>query len=117
MSFWQTMRKGFLTHSSSCHRHKGWCRFYSGRTAYVMQFSGQRKELRTMAVIIDRMELSHNQRLELYEEGVTWIVQEPAPGSKPAQEIKLDAAAASRLFDFLLLYEEQLVRWSDGFTP
>ena len=70
-----------------------------------------------MAVIIDRMELGHNQHVELYEEGVTWIVQESAPGSKPAQEIKLDAAAASRLFDFLLLYQEQLVRWRDGFTP
>ena len=39
------------------------------------------------------------------------------PGVKAAQEIKLDAAAATRLFDFLLLNEEQLVRWRDGFTP
>ena len=67
-----------------------------------------------MAVIIDRMELSNNQRVELYEEGVTWIVQEQVPGVKAAQEIKLDAAAATRLFDFLLLYEEHLVRWRDG---
>ena len=70
-----------------------------------------------MAVIIDRMELSNNQRVELYEEGVTWIVQEQVPGVKAAQEIKLDAAAATRLFDFLLLYEEQLVRWRDGHMP
>jgi hypothetical protein len=70
-----------------------------------------------MAVIIDRLELSHNQRVELYEEGVTWIVQELVPGVKEAQEIKLDAAAATQLLDFLLLYEEQLVRWRDGFTP
>lgn len=70
-----------------------------------------------MAAIIDRMELSHNQRVELYEEGVTWIVQEAVPGMKAAQEIKLDAAAATRLLDFLLLYEEQLVRWRDGQTP
>ena len=70
-----------------------------------------------MAEIVDRMELSHNQRVELYEEGVTWIVQELAPGVKPAQEIKLDAAAATQLFDFLLLYQEMLVRWRDGFTP
>jgi hypothetical protein len=48
-----------------------------------------------MAVIIDRMELSHHQRVELYEEGVTWIVQEAVPGVKAAQEIKLDAAAAN----------------------
>jgi hypothetical protein len=70
-----------------------------------------------MTVMIDRLELSHHQRVELYEEGVTWIVQEPVPGVKPAQEIKLDAAAATRLLDFLLLYEEELVRWRDGFTP
>jgi len=63
------------------------------------------------------MELSQLQRVELYEEGVTWIVQEPVPGGKLTPEIKLDAAAATRLFDFLLLYEEQLVRWRDGFTP
>ena len=60
-----------------------------------------------MAEIVDRMELSQHQRVELYEEG----------GVKPAQAIKLDAAAATRLFDFLLLYEEQLVRWRDGLTP
>jgi hypothetical protein len=70
-----------------------------------------------MAEIVDRMELSHNQRVELYEEGVTWIVQEAIPGARVAQEIKLDAAAATRLFDFLLLYEEQLVWWRDGQTP
>ena len=70
-----------------------------------------------MAVIIDRMELSNDQRVELYEEGVTWIVQAAVPGARVAQEIKLDAAAATRLLDFLLLYEEQLVRWRDGHTP
>ena len=70
-----------------------------------------------MAEIVDRMELSQHQRVELYEEGVTWIVQEQVPGVKAAQEIKLDAAAAARLFDFLLLYEEQLVRWRDGHMP
>ena len=70
-----------------------------------------------MAVIIDRMELSNDQRVELYEEGVTWIVQAAVPGVKPAQEVKLDAAAATRLFDFLLLYQEELTRWRDGFTP
>ena len=70
-----------------------------------------------MAEIVDRMELSHYQRVELYEEGVTWLVQEVEPGGKPAQAIKLDAAAATRLFDFLMLYEEQLVLWRDGHTP
>ena len=70
-----------------------------------------------MAVIIDRMELSHHQRVELYEEGVTWLVQAAVPGVRAVQEIKLDAAAATRLFDLLLLYQEELTRWRDGFTP
>ena len=38
-----------------------------------------------MAEIIDRMELSQHQRVELYEEGVTWIVQAAVPGVKAAQ--------------------------------
>ena len=38
-----------------------------------------------MAEIIDRMELSHHQRVELYEEGVTWLVQELVPDVKAAQ--------------------------------
>ena len=70
-----------------------------------------------MAEIIDRMELSHHQRVELDEEGVTWLVQAVVPGVQTVQTIKLDAAAATRLFDFLLLYQEELVRWRDGFTP
>ena len=70
-----------------------------------------------MAALVDRTELSKHQRVELYEEGVTWIAQEAVPGVKPAQEVKLDAAAATQLLDFLLLYQEQLVRWRDGFTP
>lgn len=70
-----------------------------------------------MAALIGQMELSRDQRVELYEEGVIWLVQESAPGGKPAQEIKLDAAAAIRLFDLLLEYEEQLVRWRDGQMP
>jgi len=55
-----------------------------------------------MVVIIDRTELSNDQRVELYEEGVTWIVQKALPGARVAQEIKLDAAA-TQLLDFLLL--------------
>lgn len=70
-----------------------------------------------MAAMIDHMELSQYQRVELYEEGVMWIVQASVPGGKPAQEIKLDAAAAIRLYDFLLPYEESLVRCRDGHTP
>lgn len=69
-----------------------------------------------MAEIIDRMELSQAQRVELDENGVTWLVQVLEP-SKPLQTMRLDAAAATKLFDFLLVYEEQLVRWRDGHTP
>ena len=70
-----------------------------------------------MAAIIDRMELSQAQRVELDEEGVTWLVQALVPGVKAPQKIRLDAAAATMLFDFLLLNEEWLVRWRDGLTP
>ena len=70
-----------------------------------------------MAAIIDRMELSLAQRVELDEDGVTWLVQAPVPGVTAAQKIRLDAASATRLFDFLLLYEERLARWRDGLTP
>jgi hypothetical protein len=70
-----------------------------------------------MAGMIDRMELSQDQRVELDEEGVTWLVQELVPGVKPAQEMKLDAAAATQLLDFLLMYQEQFTRWRDGFAP
>ena len=70
-----------------------------------------------MAAIIDRMELSKSQRVELDEDGITWLVQALGPGGQTAQTIRLDAAAATRLFDFLLLYQEELVRWRDGFAP
>jgi len=70
-----------------------------------------------MAEIVDQMALSQHLRVELYEEGETWIVQERVPDVQPAQAVKLDAAAATQLFDFLLIYQEQLVRWRDGCTP
>jgi len=70
-----------------------------------------------MAEIVDWMELSNDQRVELDEDGRTWLVQALTPGGQPAQTIRLDAAAAIRLFDFLLLYQEDLVRWRDGHTP
>ena len=70
-----------------------------------------------MAALLDWMELSQAQRVELDEDGVTWLVQARVPGVMAAQKIRLDAAAATRLLDFLLLYQEQLARWRDGFTP
>jgi hypothetical protein len=69
-----------------------------------------------MAAIIDSRELNQAQRVELDEVGVTWLVQAQTPGSNTLQTIRLDAAAATRLFDFLLLYQDELVRWRDGLT-
>jgi hypothetical protein len=57
------------------------------------------------------------QRVELDEDSVTWLVQARVPGVMAAQKIRLDAATAARLLDFLLLYQEQWARWRDGFTP
>ncbi len=70
-----------------------------------------------MAALLDWMELSQTQRVELDEDGVTWLVQARVPGVTAPQKIRLDAAAVTRLIDFLLTYEEQLVRWRDGQTP
>lgn len=70
-----------------------------------------------MAEIIDRMELGNAQRVALEDDGVTWLVQAAVPGVHPGQIIKLDAAAATRLLDFLQIYQEELARWRDGFTP
>ena len=70
-----------------------------------------------MAEIIDRMELSQSQHVELDEVGITWLVQTRVPAVQAAQTMRLDAAAATMLFDFLLLYQEELVRWRDGFAP
>ena len=71
----------------------------------------------TVAALLDWMELSQAQRVELDEDGVTWLVQGLVPGVTAAKKIRLDAAAAARLLDFLLLYQEQLVHWRDGQTP
>ncbi len=70
-----------------------------------------------MAALLDWMELGQAQRVELDEDGVTWIVQAAVPGITAAKKIRLDAAAATQLFDFLLLYQEKLCRWAQGFTP
>jgi hypothetical protein len=59
-----------------------------------------------MAEIIDRMELSNDQRVEFHEGGRVWIVEGGIGAC--ARAIKLSAAAALRLFDALLLYEDEL---------
>jgi len=71
----------------------------------------------TVAALLDWMELGQAQRVELDEDGVMWLVQARVPGVTAAQKIRLDTAASARLLDFLLLYQEQLVRWRDGLRP
>src|SRR5438105_3662851 len=63
-----------------------------------------------MAAFIDGIALSNDQRVELYEEGVVWIIQTPmiAENAKPAQEIKLSPDAALALMQFLEINAERL---------
>jgi hypothetical protein len=65
-----------------------------------------------MAALIDQAALSEEQRVELYEGDVTWIVQVAmvAENTKPNQEISLSPLAATLLLDFLLLHQERLNR-------
>jgi hypothetical protein len=71
-----------------------------------------------MAALIDVMELGERGRAELYEGGVVWVIEaSDVPGARNVAEIKLSAAAATRLLDFLQLYEERLVRECDGHMP
>ena len=59
-----------------------------------------------MAALIDGVTLSPDQRVELYEGGVVWIIQTAmvAENSKANQEIKLDAKDAMQLLEFLQLH-------------
>jgi hypothetical protein len=84
---------------------------------YQVEDTSDEKVRVSMAALVDWMELSKGQRVELDEGGVMWIVQALVPGAKAAQKIRLDAEAATVLFDFLLLHQEQLARWRDGHTP
>ena len=52
-----------------------------------------------MAALIDKQPISSEQRVELYEEGILWILDDDKH-----TEIKLGAAASTQLFDFLLLH-------------
>ncbi len=58
-----------------------------------------------MATLLDSAPISSNQRVELYEEGILWIIDDDQH-----KEIKLDAAASTQLFDFLLLHQERLIK-------
>ena len=76
----------------------------------------QKQGLTHPAELIDRMALSADQRVELDEGGMLRIVQEAVPGIKTLQNIRLDAEAATMLFDFLLSYQERYVRWRYDFS-
>lgn len=60
-----------------------------------------------MAALIDYEEISKDQYVELYEGGEVWIHD-----NSTFQDIKLDASAATKLFDFLLLHQDRLTRWA-----
>ncbi len=58
-----------------------------------------------MAALLDSVSISTTQRVELYEEGIIWIIDDDQH-----KEIKLDAATSTQLFDFLLLHQERLIK-------
>ncbi|MFL5658981.1 MAG: hypothetical protein ACJ8CB_32965 [Ktedonobacteraceae bacterium] len=61
-----------------------------------------------MGDMVDRAGLSEYQRVEFHEGGRVWIVE--GGRGACARTIKLSAAAALRLFDALLLYEDELAK-------
>jgi hypothetical protein len=71
-----------------------------------------------MEALIDQTQLGTRQRVELYESGLICLIQESdAPGAKNVAEIKLTAAAATQLFEFLLLNQERLFPERDSPIP
>ena len=58
-----------------------------------------------MSELIDTQELTPTQAVDIYEGGVIWI-HDNAIG----QDIELDAIAATKLYDFLLLHMDRLHR-------
>src|SRR5204862_2226878 len=62
-----------------------------------------------MTEFIDHVELDKSQEADIREGGVIWIHD-----NGTAQDIKLDAKAATLLFDFLLLHQDRLIRHRDA---
>ena len=58
-----------------------------------------------MAELIDYVELDKRQEADIREGGVVWLHD-----NGTAQDIKLEALAATKLFDFLLLHQDRLTR-------
>ena len=61
-----------------------------------------------MAELIDQQELAQTQYADLLEGGEVWIHD-----NATFQDIKLDAKAATKLLDFLLLHRDRLQRHAE----
>lgn len=62
-----------------------------------------------MAELIDHVELDESQEADIREGGEVWIHD-----NGTAQDIRLDAKAATLLIDFLLLHQDRLIRHRDA---
>jgi hypothetical protein len=59
--------------------------------------------------MIDQMELGERLRVELYEGGQVWVIKESeVEGARNVAELKVTAAPALKLLEFLQLWEERL---------
>jgi hypothetical protein len=58
-----------------------------------------------MSELIDRIELSGWQEADIREGGVIWLHD-----NGTGQDIRLDAKAATKLYDFLLLHMDRIYR-------
>lgn len=67
-----------------------------------------------MAELIDKAQLSLQQRVELLEGGKIALIEDKHDPFLPPFSIELDAKAATLLFDFLLLHQERLIRHRDA---
>ena len=61
-----------------------------------------------MAAILGSAKLSDNQRVELYEGGVLYLVQ--VEQGRAVRDFRLDAAAVGWLVDFLHLHKDEFAR-------
>lgn len=61
-----------------------------------------------MAALLGSAKLSDNQRVELYEGGLLWLVQ--IEQGRAVKDFRLDAAAVGWLIDFLYLHEDEFDR-------
>jgi hypothetical protein len=69
-----------------------------------------------MSILIDGEALSNTQCVEIYEGSDIWIIQTAMVevDAKPNAEIRLDARAATKLYDFLLLHMDRIHRAAES---